>query len=88
MFLYGEGENCQDSISAIQASYDKEITDEFILPSIIGDPTPIQNKDAVFTMNFRADRMRQIVTAINETDFSHFKTQPLDIFFTSMTKYQ
>ena len=32
--------------------------------------------------------MRQIVTAINETDFSHFKTQPLDIFFTCMTQYQ
>ena len=88
MFLYGEGENYPDSISAIQASYDKEITDEFILPSIIGDPTPIQNRDAVLTMNFRADRMRQIVTAINEKDFSHFKTQPPDIFFSCMTQYK
>jgi len=32
--------------------------------------------------------MRQIVTAINDSKFSHFKTKPLDILFTSMTKYK
>ena len=73
MLIYGEGKNYPDCISAIQDSYDNKITDEFILPSIIGDPTPIQNGDAVLTMNFRADRMRQIVTAVNKTNFSHFK---------------
>jgi 2,3-bisphosphoglycerate-independent phosphoglycerate mutase len=39
-------------------------------------------------MNFRADRMRQIVTAINHSKYSHFKTKPLDILFTSITKYK
>ena len=88
MLRYGEGKNYPDSISAIQASYDSKITDEFILPAIIGEPAPIQNGDAVLTMNFRADRMRQIVTAINKTDFPHFKTEKLDLLFTCMTKYQ
>ena len=88
MLVHSMGDKYTDSESAICASYEKEITDEFILPAIIGDPTPIQNGDAVLTMNFRADRMRQIVTAVNETDFSHFKTQPLDILFTCMTQYQ
>ena len=68
MLRYGEGKNYPDSISAIQASYDSKITDEFILPAIIGEPAPIQNGDAVLTMNFRADRMRQIVRAVNETN--------------------
>ena len=88
MFISGEGENHPDSISAIQASYDKEITDEFILPVVIGDPMPIQNGDAVLTMNFRADRMRQIVTAINDPDFPHFNTKQLDILFACMTQYK
>ena len=61
MLIYGEGANYPDSLSAIQANYDNKITDEFILPAIIGDPSPIQDGDAILTMNFRADRMRQIV---------------------------
>jgi len=88
MLISGEGENHPDSISAIQESYDKEITDEFILPVVIGDPMPIQNGDAVLTMNFRADRMRQIVTAINDPDFPHFNTKKLDILFACMTQYK
>ncbi len=61
---------------------------EFINPSIIGEQCPIQNGDAVFSINFRADRMRQIVTAINDSNFPHFQTESLDILFTTMTEYQ
>jgi 2,3-bisphosphoglycerate-independent phosphoglycerate mutase len=88
MYIYGEGEKHLDSNSAIQTAYDNKITDEFILPAIIGEPALIQDKDAVLMMNFRADRMRQIVTAINDPVFSQFKTESLNILFTCMTKYQ
>ena len=88
MLINSQGENYTDAVTAIQSYYDKDITDEFINPSIIGEQCPIQNGDAVFSMNFRADRMRQMVTAINDSNFSHFQTKPLDILFTTMTEYQ
>ena len=88
MLINSQGENYTDAVTAIQSYYDKDITDEFINPSIIGEQCPIQNGDAVFSMNFRADRMRQIVTAINDSNFLHFQTKSLDILFTTMTEYQ
>jgi 2,3-bisphosphoglycerate-independent phosphoglycerate mutase len=88
MLIHSEGIFFSDATTAIEASYENGIMDEFIKPVIIGEPCPIQNGDAVLSMNFRADRMRQIVTAINDSKFSHFKTKPLDILFTSMTKYK
>jgi 2,3-bisphosphoglycerate-independent phosphoglycerate mutase len=88
MLIHSEGEKYTDAVSAIRASYDAKITDEFVHPAIIGEPSPIQNGDAVLSMNFRADRMRQIVTAINESNFPHFNTIPLDILFTCMTQYK
>jgi 2,3-bisphosphoglycerate-independent phosphoglycerate mutase len=88
MLIHSEGKFFFDATTAIEASYENGIMDEFIKPVIIGEPCPIQNGDAVLSMNFRADRMRQIVTAINDSKFSHFKTKPLDILFTSMTKYK
>ena len=88
MIINSQGENYTDTVTAIQSYYDKDITDEFINPSIIGEQCPIQNGDAVFSMNFRADRMRQIVTAINDSNFLHFQTKSLDILFTTMTEYQ
>ena len=88
MLINSQGKNYTDAVTAIQSCYDKDITDEFINPSIIGEQCPIQNGDAVFSMNFRADRMRQIVTAINDSNFPHFQTESLDILFTTMTEYQ
>ena len=88
MLIHSEGNKYTDAESAMQASYDARITDEFIRPAIIGEPSPIQNGDAVLSMNFRADRMRQIVTAINESNFPHFSTEPLNILFTCMTQYR
>jgi len=88
MLVHSEGEFSPDSTTAIQASYDKGITDEFIKPSIIGEVCPIQIGDAVLSMNFRADRMRQMVSAINDSNFSHFATESLDLSFTCMTQYK
>ena len=61
--------------------------DEFILPAIIGKPESIQHGDAILLMNFRSDRMRQIVAALNDSNFPHFKTEQLNILFTCMTQY-
>ncbi len=88
MLVYGIGNNYSDPISAINDSYDKEITDEFILPSIIGEACPIRDGDALLTINYRADRMRQIITALKDSNFSQFTVESLDVQLTCMTQYQ
>ena len=88
MLVYGDGDHYSDPISAINASYDRGVNDEFILPCIIGDVNPIKDGDAVLTMNFRSDRMRQIIRSLKDPSFSHFNTKSLDILLTCMTKYQ
>ena len=77
--VHGKGELFSDPIEAMQESYNKEITDEFIIPKVItenGEPlAKITDKDAVITFNFRADRMRQITRAFKVPDFNEFKTE-------------
>lgn len=60
-----------DALTAIQQSYDQDITDEFIIPTVIGDDASltIDAGDVVLGYNFRADRMRQICQAFVLTDF-------------------
>lgn len=66
----GQAEHqAQDAVSAVQAAYDREETDEFILPTVItdGDGQPVgtmNDGDAAFFFNFRADRVRQIVGSL------------------------
>jgi len=74
--VHGNGLEFSNPIDAIQSSYDKEITDEFILPSVIienGKPiAKIEENDAVIAFNFRADRMRQITRVFKIPGFEEF----------------
>ncbi len=90
--VYARGHRYEDPETAVQASYDRDITDEFIEPSVIikdGHPVgQIQPGDAVLFFNFRADRAREITRALTETGFSEFPVEPLDLHYTTMTQYQ
>lgn len=59
------GEHASSPIEAVQQAYDKGVTDEFILPTVIGtdDSLGIKPGDTLIFYNFRADRMREIVQA-------------------------
>ncbi|MBO0796631.1 MAG: phosphoglycerate mutase (2,3-diphosphoglycerate-independent), partial [Ktedonobacteraceae bacterium] len=63
----GEGLRASSALEAIQQSYDKKVTDEFILPTVImrdGRPVAtVQAGDAVIHYNFRPDRARQLTKA-------------------------
>ena len=87
----GEGEKAQTAISAIEASYQKEIFDEFVEPTLIcnGD-TPIatiKENDSVIFYNFRPDRAREITRALVDNEFDGFETKPLNLYFVCMTPY-
>lgn len=83
------GETTNDIFSAIDASYEKSITDEFLLP-IINAGTPgsgIKDGDAVICFNFRTDRCREITEVLTQTAFPEYQMKPLGLHYTTMTMY-
>lgn len=88
----GEGLTAPDPLSAVQASYDADVTDEFIEPRVIaegGRPIArIEAGDAVICFNFRADRVRQLTRALTDENFEGFpRKKALSIHYVCMTEY-
>src|SRR5207302_6331709 len=75
--VYGLGRDATDAVAAIERSYSENITDEFVVPVVLrradGAPvSPIQNGDVVICFNFRADRVRQMTSALTDQQFTGF----------------
>ena len=90
--VYGEGERWTSAVAAIEDSYQKEIFDEFIVPTVItnGDEpvAKIEKNDAVIFFNFRTDRAREITRALVDKSFNEFETnKDLDLYYVCMTTY-
>ncbi len=72
----GEGVKAQDPVAAMQASYDDNKTDEFVMPTVIekdGAPTAVvKDQDSVIFFNFRPDRAREISRVFCCDDFDGF----------------
>ncbi len=88
----GEGEKAVSSISAVEDSYQKEIFDEFILPTIITNGeepvATIGKHDSVIFFNFRPDRAREITRTLVDKEFNEFETKKdLDLYYVCMTSY-
>ena len=62
-----------DVTAAIANAYEAGISDEFILPTVIQGYSGIKQNDGFFCLNFRADRVRQILSAIGDPSFSEIK---------------
>ena len=69
-----EGRTAGSAPEAARASYQQDVSDEFIAPVLIGNYAGVQDGDGVFFINFRADRAREILRAIGEPGFSEFET--------------
>src|SRR5438270_610858 len=67
-----DGEHADDPIKAVEAAYARGETDEFVLPTAIADYAGMRDGDGIFFANFRADRIREIATALLDPDFSGF----------------
>lgn len=88
----GKGETALSAVSAIEESYQKEIFDEFVKPTVItnknGDPiAKIEDGDSVIFFNFRPDRAREITRSIVDKNFDGFETKDLNTYFVCMTSY-
>ena len=66
------GRRFDDAQSAIDTSYGEDIGDEFLLPCALGDYAGIEDGDAMLFANFRADRAREISTALLDGGFDGF----------------
>ncbi len=58
---------------AVKAAYQRGETDEFVLPTVVGDEGRIRDGDAALFFNFRPDRARQLSRALGERDFREFE---------------
>ena len=68
-----EGKHAQTADEAITNSYNEKVTDEFVLPCVIGDYKGFVDGDAVLMCNFRADRAREILYALADKEFNGFE---------------
>jgi 2,3-bisphosphoglycerate-independent phosphoglycerate mutase len=75
----GEAEfKAESGEAAVRQAYEREETDEFIKPTLVGEEGRIRDGDSVIFFNFRPDRARQLTQALDER---------LDIRLTTLTEY-
>ena len=72
LLVDGVGEKAVEPLTAIEKYYDQDVTDEFLLPTTIGDYAGMEDGDALLLTNFRADRAREILTALVDDTFDGF----------------
>ncbi len=70
-----DGPRFPDALAVIADAYANKKFDEFIVPAVVGDYAGMKNGDGVLCFNFRADRVREILGAMLEPDFSGFPRQ-------------
>src|SRR6202034_1896439 len=99
--VHGDAESkFDDPIAAVRASYEKGVTDEFVVPAVITTQAAagksaaprgvIRDDDAVIFFNYRADRARQMTRALVEPGFKEFSDpkRPPHLVYVGMTQYE
>ncbi len=87
----GEGEEAESAVTAVEESYNNDVTDEFVVPTVIkkdGEPLgKVSENDSVVFFNFRPDRARELTRTIVDEDFSGFERDYFKTCFVTMTQY-
>lgn len=95
--MYVDGEapfRHPDALSALQAAYERDESDEFVKPTLIlgddGSIATVGDGDAIIFMNYRADRARELSHAFVNEEFDGFERQyrPALVDFVSLTQYE
>ena len=71
--VFGEGPRTPDPLILLEDLYNQGIGDEFVIPHCVNDYAGIKNGDGLFMLNFRADRVRQILSALLLPHFVGFE---------------
>ncbi len=86
LLVHNQGTYYENWRDAIESQYQQGITDEFLKPSVVYKACIAPN-DAVLFFNFRADRARQLTRMLTLEPFEEQNTQPLPLFFVTLTNY-
>jgi 2,3-bisphosphoglycerate-independent phosphoglycerate mutase len=87
--VHAEGLRASSAGEAVAAAHERDESDEFIRPTVIGDYDGTAPGDVVLHFNFRPDRARQLVSALGEPDFREFQRgapPQLEVF--TLTRYR
>ena len=75
--------------AAVEAAYERDVTDEFIEPTLVGEEGRIRSGDAAIFFNFRPDRARELTAALGERDFDAFERgEAPEVHLTTLTEYR
>ncbi len=93
--VYGEGIQAESAVDAVKASYEtidedgKHLTDEFVLPTVIGNDGRVKENDSVIFFNFRPDRAREITRTFVDPEFKGFERRNgfFNLYYVCMTQY-
>ena len=87
----GVGQYSESAVTAIENSYNNDVTDEFVVPTVIttdGKPNgKLKENDSVVFFNFRPDRAREITRTIVDEEFSGFERKFFKTYYVCMTQY-
>ena len=82
-----QGVSAADPVAAVQASYDQDVTDEFVVPVVVGDYPGVKAGDSIVFMNFRPDRAREITRCFVDPDFTDVARDFVPVQFVCTTEY-
>lgn len=85
----GEGFFAATAEEGLQNAYTRGENDEFVLPTLIGQPKPVKDNDAIIMFNFRPDRARELTRCFTDDGFKGFerKYRPTNIAYVCMCQY-
>jgi 2,3-bisphosphoglycerate-independent phosphoglycerate mutase len=87
--VHARGLQAESTLAAIEASYERDETDEFVKPTVIGDYDGVAPGDIGIFINFRPDRARQLTRALAEPGFDEFpRAGGATLDLTTMTSYR
>lgn len=73
VIVSANGQRAKTADQVLEISYQEKVTDEFIIPTVLGNYDGMKDNDGIISFNFRADRIRQLMNALLEPDFDKFK---------------
>ena len=93
--VYREGNQTEDPVAAVEKSYQtidetgKNLTDEFVIPTVCAGAEAVQENDSIIFFNFRPDRARELTRAFVDPGFTGFERRGgrMNLYFVCMTEY-
>jgi 2,3-bisphosphoglycerate-independent phosphoglycerate mutase len=86
--VHARGLHAETAVEAVEAAYERDETDEFVKPTVIGDYDGAAAGDVAIFINFRPDRARQMSRALADPDFDEFPRNGATLDLTTMTAYR